>query len=308
VSEILDDMDSRPGSTTSLLRTVLGLYLRELGGWIAVADLLELMAALDVPAPRTRTALVRVKKKELVVPEMRNRVAGYALAPEAAAMLARGDRRIYHPRNMDTSSRWCVVSFSIPEENRNLRHQLRRRLFWIGCGTVSPALWICPAYLSDEVDEILTDLGVRSHSTVFITDQPQVAGDLRDAVATWWDLESLRRHHEEFLEQHESDGLIPAEPSVTPREAFGVYIRSVDTWRIIPYIDPGLSFDLLPSDWPGRRSNSLFLHLRERFSVLSSEFVAAATGVPIVDPAVGTSGAPAATDLVAAAPAHPVAG
>jgi hypothetical protein len=194
VSEILDDMDSRPGSTTSLLRTIVGIYVRELGGWVSVADLLELMDALGVPDPRTRTAIVRVKKKGLLVPETRDRVAGYRLVDEAVPMLARGDRRVYYPRSMSADSAWCLVSFSIPEENRHLRHQLRRRLHWIGCGTVSPALWICPAYLLEEVEEILAELEVREHATVFVTERPRVAGPLAEAVAQWWDLDEIRSH------------------------------------------------------------------------------------------------------------------
>lgn len=289
VSEILDDMDSRPGSTTSLLRTVLGIYLRELGGWIAVSHLLELMEALDVPAPRTRTALVRVKKKSLLVPETRDKVAGYALVDDAIPMLERGDRRIYHPRSMGPDSRWCAVSFSIPEENRHLRHQLRRRLHWIGCGTVSPALWICPAYLAGEVEEILNDLDIREHSTLFITGRPLVAGSLEEAVAGWWDLPTLRAHHEEFLAQHRADGQVPAGAPVNSREAFSVYIRSIDSWRIIPYLDPGLPADVLPADWPGDESNALLLQLRERFSALSTAFVAEVTGTALLDPARGAS-------------------
>ncbi len=285
MSEILDDMDSRPGSTTSLLRTVLGIYLRELGGWIAVSHLLELMEALDVPGPRTRTALVRVKKKSLLVPETRDRVAGYALVDDAVPMLERGDRRIYHPRNMGPESKWCAVSFSIPEENRHLRHQLRRRLHWIGCGTVSPALWICPAYLAGEVEEILDDLGIREHSTLFIAERPLVAGSLQAAVASWWDLDALRAHHEEFLQQHRADALVGADEPVTAREAFSVYIRSIDSWRIIPYLDPGLPAELLSADWPGDESNALQWRLRERFSALSTDYVAEVTGIPLLDPA-----------------------
>jgi len=40
---VLDDADSRPGSATSLLRTIIGCYLRRLGGWIAAPALMELM-------------------------------------------------------------------------------------------------------------------------------------------------------------------------------------------------------------------------------------------------------------------------
>ena len=296
MGEILDDMDSRPGSATSLLRTVVGLYLRELGGWIAVPHLLELLDVVGVPAPRARTALARVKKKGLLAPETRGQVAGYALVPDAVAMLRRGDRRIRHPRTMGEGDPWCLVSFSIPEAQRDLRHQLRRRLHWIGCGTVSPALWICPGFLVDEVEEILAELGVRQHATVFLTERPRVGGELRAAVAGWWDLEALRRLHDAFLAEHAgaavAGGGAAADPAAAgaaaasraaasggdaaaaDAAAFAAYVRAIDTWRIIPYLDPGLPSELLPPDWPGAASAELMASLRARFAAPAARFAA----------------------------------
>ncbi len=50
MSAVLDDMDSRPpGSTTSLLRTVIGLYLRDAGGWMSAKDMVTLMEAWAPP-------------------------------------------------------------------------------------------------------------------------------------------------------------------------------------------------------------------------------------------------------------------
>ena len=60
---IPDDMESSPGSTTSLLRTIVGTSLRRLGGWIAVAHLVALAETVGLPEPRTRTALARIKAK-----------------------------------------------------------------------------------------------------------------------------------------------------------------------------------------------------------------------------------------------------
>ncbi|WP_213816018.1 PaaX family transcriptional regulator C-terminal domain-containing protein [Glaciihabitans sp. dw_435] len=263
MSAILDDMDSRPGSTTSLLRTIVGLYLRRVGGWVSVATLIALMEQLDTPAARTRTAVTRLVKKDLLLPKTVDRVAGYELNPQAAGMLEKGDRRIYAARSMRSDDPWCLVSFSIPEESRAVRHQLRRRLHWIGCGTVSPALWICPDYLSAEVDDILDDLRLREHATVFRTDRPRVSGELRDAIAQWWDLDSLERMHREFL--------ITLDPLVTtdlvdPAAAFSRYIRGVDSWRVIPYLDPGLPADLLPAEWPGSDSTRVFGELTQRYA------------------------------------------
>ncbi|GAA0993045.1 PaaX family transcriptional regulator [Subtercola frigoramans] len=269
-SAILDDMDSRPGSTTSLLRTVVGLYLRRVGCWMSIADIIQLMEQLGVPAPRTRTAVVRLKKKELLLAKTVGKTIGYELNPDATIMLAKGDRRIFSARNMRSDDAWCLISFSLPEEQRHLRHQLRRRLYWIGGGMVSPALWICPDFLALEVEDILDDLDIRQYTTLFRTERPRVAGELREAIGEWWDLGALETLHREFIS--ELTGFVNSD-EVTPAEAFARYIRGVDTWRMIPYLDPGLPYDLLPADWPGAESTRLFEDLSARYSELSWQFV-----------------------------------
>jgi phenylacetic acid degradation operon negative regulatory protein len=272
---VLDDMDSRPGSATSLLRTIVGLYFRRGDGWMSAAGLIALMQALDVPEPATRTALARMKKKGLLVSLAIDRVSGYALAEGAVEMLQKGDRRIFSPRNMGPDDPWCLISFSVPEQQRPLRHQLRRRLHWIGAGIVTPALWICPGFLSDEVEDIVDDVGARGYVTLFTAERPRVAGDLRTAVAGWWDLAALEQLHRTFIAE--------AATSVTgdvvaPGEAFARYIRGVDSWRSIPYLDPGLPLDLLPADWPGAQSAGIFAAISSRYADAAGEFVHGGAG------------------------------
>lgn len=267
---VLDDMDSRPGSATSLLRTVVGLYLRDLGGWIAVRHLLALTDALGIPDPQSRTALSRVKKKGLLLPEARGDTPGYAVSASAASMLARGDRRIFGPRSMGPDDPWCVLSLSVPETERGKRHQLRRRLHWIGCGTVGQGLWICPDHLRAEVGEILADLDLWAGGTVFVTERPIVEGSLPRAVSRWWDLRKIASAHQAFL-----DECRVAAGTLAPGDAFAAYVRSIDTWRVIPYLDPGLPPDLLPADWPGKASADLFAEIRGRHEATSLEFVRA---------------------------------
>jgi phenylacetic acid degradation operon negative regulatory protein len=267
-----DDAESRPGSATSLVRSVVGLYLRRLDGWIATADLITLLEDLGVPAAIGRTAIARVKQKQLLVAERNARGTGYRLNPEAVGMLGAGDRRIFAPRRMTAGDPWCLLSFSIPEQHRALRHQLRRRLRWIGCGTVSPALWICPGFLSNEVEEILDDLSLRDYATVFEATDARSAGPLRDAVATWWDLPAIAALHDEFIA--EASVLLSTDP-VDGADAFRRYVRGIDSWRPIPYLDPGLSVELLPTGWSGEHSERLFAMLGERLSTPAIEHVLA---------------------------------
>lgn len=264
----LDDIDARPGSTTSLLRTIIGLYLRDLGGNISAATLVALAADLGVDAPRARTGIARLKQKGLLLthPDARGT---YRLNPQAAPMLERGDRRIFHPRTMAPHEPWCLVSFSVPETQRNVRHQLRRRLQFIGAGTVGPGLWICPGHLTNEVDVILRDLGVRTAATLFRTEEPLTGVPLADAVTQWWDLDALRAEHERFLAAARHLDT----PTPTAASAFAHYVHLIDAWRPLPYTDPGLPTHLLPSDWPAADSIALFTELSTRWAPPAREHV-----------------------------------
>lgn len=264
---VLDDIDARPGSTTSLLRTLIGLYLRPLGGWISAADLVALAADLGIPTPQARTGIARLKQKGLLLAERAPQI-GYRLNPDAVAMLERGDRRIFEVRQMTDADPWCLVSFSVPESARAVRHQLRRRLQWIGAGVVSSALWICPGHLQGEVEAILEELDVRAGATLFPAGTPATAASLPEAAASWWDLAALRAEHLAF--QASLDAL--------PTEPFGAYVHLMDRWRVLPYVDPGLPPSMLPADWPGGRSIGEFTRLSRTHADAAWAHVRAVTG------------------------------
>lgn len=264
---VLDDIDARPGSTASLLRTLIGLYLRPLGGWISTADLVALAGDLDIAAAPARTGIARLKQKGLLLAERRE-VAGYRLNPQAVPMLERGDRRIFAVHTASDADGWCLVSFSIPESARSVRHQLRRRLQWIGAGTVSAALWICPEHLQPEVEQIVEELGARHWVTLFRGVHPVMTGTPREVAAAWWDLEALRAEHLAFQGSLRD---LPAEP-------FAAYVRLLDAWRVLPYVDPGLPPAMLPADWPGGRSVDEFTRLSAELADAASAHVRATVG------------------------------
>jgi len=247
---------------------------------MSTKDLVTLMEALGTSATVTRTALGRLRKKDVVLQDARDAVPGFTLTEGAATMLARGDRRIYTPRSMSESDPWCLISFSIPETEREKRHQLRRRLHWIGCGTVAAGLWICPAYLRAEVEEILADLQLRALTTVFVTETPLVGGNLQDAAAKWWDLDAVAGLHHDFIREHSdfirehSAAKHPGDQQVPAGSAaFASYVQCIDRWRIIPYLDPGLPPAFLPANWPGADGAALFGQIVQAYAEPSREFV-----------------------------------
>ncbi|MDV8058386.1 PaaX family transcriptional regulator C-terminal domain-containing protein [Rhodococcus sp. IEGM 1343] len=266
---ILDDFDSRPGSATSLVRTVLGAYVRPLGGWFAIADVVVWMDALGVPPESTRIAVARLKKKGVVVSSNREGRTGYRITEQADAMFARGDGRIFGFRRMADGDPFRLISFTIPETQRAARHQLRRRLTGIGCGTVSPGLWIAPDYLAEEAGAIVDALELSPYVTTFVASEVAPPTTLRESAAQWWDLAGIADRHRAFLAAYET-----VAPARNPRDAFVTFATLLDEWRVIPYVDPGLPPSMTPEDWPGTRAVATFEGARGRYLEVSREWVA----------------------------------
>ncbi|WP_431278523.1 PaaX family transcriptional regulator [Leifsonia poae] len=270
----LEDLEARSGSSAALLRTVVGSILRPIGGWMSSAGAVELLAALDIPSSTARSALARLCARGVLERSTRAGVSGYALTPGAIPMLERGDRRIFANRTPTADDTWCLLSYSIPENHRTRRHRLRRRLESLGCGTVSDGLWIAPAHLADDMRDAAGDLAAPGEASLFTDVHPDSA-DLPSLVASWYDLGRMRAAHTSFLSRF-ADAPEPA----TDRKAFARWIRVLDEWRVIPYVDPILPLSALPADWPGMRSTALFTVLRDALAprALAYATVAAAPG------------------------------
>jgi phenylacetic acid degradation operon negative regulatory protein len=253
----LEDLEARSGSAAALLRTIVGSVLRPLGGWMSTAGAIELLAALDVPPSTARSSLARIAARGVLARETRKGVAGYALTADAVPMLDRGDRRIFADRTPPRNPGWCLLSYSIPESHRDRRRRLRRHLESLGCGTVSDGLWIAPAALADELEQAVAEFAAPGEMTLF-TDALPAAPDLPALAATWYDVARMRSVHAAFLDRF-ADASAPADD----REAFARWMRVLDEWRVIPYVDPVLPAEALPADWPGDASAALFSALRD---------------------------------------------
>src|SRR4051794_20412042 len=243
----------------SLLMTFFGAFLRRLGGWIAVADLVALMGDLGLDEQAVRSAVSRLKRRGIVAPERRAGAAGYRLTPRGEAVLETGDARIFG-RDGDRDDDWLLVVFSIPETRRALRHKLRARLQWLGLGTVAAGVWIAPARAEAEVRRVVEELELEGHVALF---RARHLGG-REAVAAWWDLAAIAAEYRAYVAAWE-----PALDSAgrrTPAEAFAGHVGQLDAWRRIPFHDPGLPAAALPADWPGAHAWSVFRALDRRLS------------------------------------------
>jgi phenylacetic acid degradation operon negative regulatory protein len=248
----------------ALIVTVYGAYVRDLGGWLSVAHLIDLMAELGVDEAAVRSSIWRLKRRGIVRAERRDGVAGYALSDSARDILRAGDQRIFRQRRAKVADGWVVALFSIPESERRKRHTLRSQLTWLGFGTTGTGVWIAPAHLATEAAEALGRLELTRYVKLFRADYLGF-GELTESVASWWDLVGLEKLYAEFLAEYE-----PVRAKWARRRriddpaAFADHVRTLNAWRRMPYLDPGLPAELLPGDWLGARAAQVFQDLHQR--------------------------------------------
>jgi len=257
----------RAGSPGSLIVSFAGSFLRQLGGWIGVADLISCLGLVGLTDPAVRQALLRLKSRGFLVSERRSGIAGYRLTETGLHDLATGDRRIFRQSQAVAADGWVLAVFSVPESDRHLRHRLRTELSWLGFGTVSPGVWIAPRPLAEPTIELLGDAGLDGYVTWF------GAQHLAETnVAAWWDLEGLQAQYQAFLDEYRS---AVSSGEVSADQAFARYLRVIDSWRLFPRQDPGLPATLLPADWPAQEAWQVFWTLHQRWAEPGLEHVQA---------------------------------
>jgi phenylacetic acid degradation operon negative regulatory protein len=248
-----------------LIVTVYGLYARQEHNWLSVAALVRLMADLGVDGQAVRSSVSRLKKRGILRSLAMSGAAGYALSGDAVAMLREGDARIFRDYRASAADGWVVAVFSVPERDRDKRHELRTRLTRLGFGTVAPGVWVAPGHVAAEARAVLARHGLDGYVDLFRGEHVGFA-DVRDKVRDWWDLDELTTLYGAFSDRF---GLVArqlARRSVTDREAFAAYVPILTAWRQLPYRDPGLPLDLLPQPWSGQTAAALFAELNAQLA------------------------------------------
>lgn len=244
-----------------------------------MAEVVRLLGQLGVEEAGARSSISRLKRKGVLESVRVGSAAGYRLAPGLEEVFRAGDERIFNPRRAGAGDPWMLASFSVPERERHLRHRIRSILIRLGCGQVSPGLWIAPATLTEEVRSRIERSGLGDYVELFHATH-LTTEHARETIGRWWDLEALDGLYRDFLRRFEP---LAERWQDTPHEAgdadaFRDYVSLLTAWRRFPYLDPGLPLDYLPADWSGVSAERLFSGLRDRLDAPAGRFAHAARG------------------------------
>lgn len=264
---VLTAESGEPGAArpTPWIITLFGMYARLGDDWLPIAAVVSLMADLGVDGQAVRSSISRLKRRGILTGERRDGVAGYSLAEPALQLLAEGDVRIFQHDRASLGDGWVLVAFSVPETDRDRRHELRTTLTRLGFGTVTAGVWVAPGHLAAPVREAVERRGLSAYVDVF-AGRHLAFGDLAAKVRRWWNLTELTALYDEFLKRYEG---LPA--AATPLGAFRAYVPMLTQWRRLPYRDPGLPLELLPPGWNGVAAGHVFDTLHKELRPAADE-------------------------------------
>ncbi|WP_306316325.1 MULTISPECIES: PaaX family transcriptional regulator C-terminal domain-containing protein [unclassified Streptomyces] len=246
--------DGSPSARTLAL-TVLGEYVRYAGDErVAAGAVVGALGACGIGDAAARRALGRLGQEGWLRSEPVGRRTRLVLEPRLVRLLTAWTHRL--ERAVDTtpwSGEWQQLVLRPPGGVWRERALLEQQLAFEGFGALSPGLW-CAADPGGvpALKGLFREQGLASHA-LWLTCR---AEDDAELVSRTWELDDVRRAHEEFLARFGGRGVREARD---PEGAFVARTRLVHAWRGTFERDPRLPDALLPRDWPGREATRLFV-------------------------------------------------
>jgi phenylacetic acid degradation operon negative regulatory protein len=211
---------------------------------------LDVLEGAGVAVPTARATLDRMVLRGFLTRARVGRGVEYGLTDHGREVLSEASDRVHSTHPFSPQGRgWTLVTFSVPEGQRTLRHRLRAALTWEGFAPVRDGLWVAPGAvdLVGALGSLRDELPESCVVAFRAQDLPEFP--LGSSVRGAWDLEALRAAHERFLAVWDDPAVLAA--SVPPASALTMLVSD---WLALLRADPRLPGEFLDEDWPAARS------------------------------------------------------
>ncbi|WP_138757860.1 PaaX family transcriptional regulator [Modestobacter altitudinis] len=215
------------------------------------ATLLDLLADLGVTEAAARATLKRMTQRGLLTRGQVGRTAEYALTPLAEDVLRRATDRVASAAPFEhPDGEWTLLSYSVPESRRDLRHRVRSRLTWAGFGGLRDGLWIAPGTV--DVVAVLgrSDLADVAGLADAFAGRPLPGTDVHRLVHRAWDVPAVRTAHTWFIDTW-------SRPPRVAGSLAQLTLLGAD-WLSLLRTDPGLPATQLGPAWPAAASSAVY--------------------------------------------------
>lgn len=246
----------------SMVFTLYGEYVLDRADGVWVGSLVHIGTRFGLSGQAVRSALSRMVRNGWLAIHPLDRKSYYVLTDKSRLLLAEGSHRIFQRRTGLWDGSWHLLTYSIPEQQRQLRDQLRKRLSYLGFGPLGSATWISPHRLAGQVRHVVDSLGLAGCVELFTAGHLGYASDAAMA-ARCWDLDEIARRYRAFLVSQRPafaalNRRLMAGEAIEDSQCFVDRFLLVHEYRRFFFLDPELPRDLLPPDWPGWEAAQLF--------------------------------------------------
>lgn len=261
----------------SLMMIFLGIYVLGRNTAVYSGSIIEVMGTVGVSEKAVRSTLSRMVERNLLSKHRVGRKVYYRLTRRATDVLIDGDRRVWETGavNRDWDGTWTVVGFSLPDDRRSERHDLRSRLTWAGFGLLQHAMWIAPG--TKDVASIIDSLGLGRNTTVLTAAAAGPTSPIEMAQRAF-DIDGIAWRYRDFLARWNASRWMESERTSVMARQLMLHTDWLETIRQ----DPHLPAELLPADWPAIEAEQLFKELAGKCEHAAAEM--AARVIDEVDP------------------------
>jgi DNA-binding transcriptional regulator PaaX len=219
---------------------------------------LRLLSGLGVAEAAARATLSRMADRGLLDRDQVGRTARYRLAPAGEALIRAGRVRVSAAAPFEhADGQWTLLSYSVPESRRDLRHRVRATLTWAGFGGLRDGLWIAPGTV--DVGAVLSEAGLAEVAELaeWFAASPLPGVRPEDFIRRAWPVAAIRKSHEQFIQAWS--------PAPDGSDPLGEVTLLGADWLQLLRADPGLPARFLSAGWPADRSAALY---RQRYDAL----------------------------------------
>ncbi|MFC7391732.1 phenylacetic acid degradation operon negative regulatory protein PaaX [Scopulibacillus cellulosilyticus] len=248
-------------NTRSMIFTLYGDYIRHYDSEIWIGSLIRLLEPFGHNEQSVRAAISRMNKQGWITNRREKNKSFYSLTERGIKRMDEAANRIFKLTPSSWDGRWRMFMYTIPEEKRNIRDELRRELVWSGFGMLSNSCWITPNDLEKQVDEIVQKYDISPYVNLFLAENkgPQSNHKL---VYDSWDIDDINKRYDQFIKYYSEKYVVDKSKIekgvMSDKECFVERTKLVHEYRKFLFVDPGLPQELLPEKWLGEYAASLF--------------------------------------------------
>jgi phenylacetic acid degradation operon negative regulatory protein len=226
--------------------------------------LIAVLGEFGITPASARAAMRRLAQRGLVRRTKSGRTTAYGIPPRSTETIVARLKALFDVGPEEPwDGRWTGVAYSVPEEDRDARRNLRDDLRLQGFGPLFDGLWVSPRDRRAAARAALGRHGVDA-ATVFRTELEGMPPEA--IVARAFDLRDPAGRYRGFLERYEPVRRRVRAGDVAPREALRVRTELTAEWRHAELTDPRLPAELLPPGWPRAAARECYADIYDRLA------------------------------------------